>query len=105
MTATRRVFDAQDVVIASAVALLAQLGFVAVFSLPSPKLVQADISQHLDRIPDLSGEPRKAALAQADRALEEADELVRINIPCPICTSQSINRPLILSSSARPNEA
>jgi hypothetical protein len=44
MTAARRVFDAQDVVIASAVALLAQLGFVAVFSLPSPKLVQADIS-------------------------------------------------------------
>ena len=40
------------------------------------KLVQADISQQLDRIPDLSGEPRKAAMAQADRALEEADELL-----------------------------
>jgi hypothetical protein len=37
-------FDAQDVTIACAVALLAQLVFVAVFSLPSPKLVQADIS-------------------------------------------------------------
>ncbi len=37
-------FDAQDITIACAVALLAQLGFVAVFSLPSPALVQADIS-------------------------------------------------------------
>jgi hypothetical protein len=40
----RRNFDAQDVTIACAAALLAQLVFVAVFSLPSPKLVQADIS-------------------------------------------------------------
>jgi outer membrane biosynthesis protein TonB len=40
----RRTFDAQDVVISCAVALLAQLGFVAAFSLPSPKLVEADIS-------------------------------------------------------------
>jgi outer membrane biosynthesis protein TonB len=40
----RRLFDAQDVVIALAVALLAQLGFVLAFSLPSPKLVHADIS-------------------------------------------------------------
>jgi hypothetical protein len=40
----RATFDAQDVTIACAVALLAQLGFVAAFSLPSPKLVQADIS-------------------------------------------------------------
>jgi hypothetical protein len=38
------VFDAQDITIATAVALLAQLGFVAAFSLPSPKLVHADIS-------------------------------------------------------------
>jgi hypothetical protein len=40
----RRNFDAQDVTIACATALLAQLVFVAVFSMPSPKLVQADIS-------------------------------------------------------------
>jgi hypothetical protein len=40
----RRTFDAQDITIATAVALLAQLGFVAAFSLPSPKLVHADIS-------------------------------------------------------------
>jgi hypothetical protein len=40
----RPAFDTQDVVIACAVALLAQLMFVLVFSLPSPKLIQADIS-------------------------------------------------------------
>ena len=40
----RRTFDAQDVLVAFTVALLAQLGLVAAFSLPSPKLVEADIS-------------------------------------------------------------
>jgi vesicle transport through interaction with t-SNAREs protein 1 len=40
------------------------------------KLVQADLSQKLDQIPELSGEPRKAAISQAERALEEADELL-----------------------------
>lgn len=40
------------------------------------KLVQADLTQKLDQIPELSGEPRKAALSQAERALEEANELV-----------------------------
>jgi len=40
------------------------------------KLVQADLTQKLDTIPDLSGEPRKAALSQATRALEEAGELL-----------------------------
>jgi hypothetical protein len=40
----RRTFDAQDLTIACAAALLAQLVFVAVFSMPSPKLVQADIT-------------------------------------------------------------
>lgn len=45
------------------------------------KLVQADLSQKLDQIPDLTGEPRKAALTQADRAVEEADELVRSQTP------------------------
>ncbi len=40
----RRTFDTQDITIASAIALLVQLGFVASFSLPSPKLVEADIS-------------------------------------------------------------
>jgi hypothetical protein len=40
----RRNFDAQDYTIACAAAVLAQLLFVLVFSMPSPKLVQADIS-------------------------------------------------------------
>ncbi|EJT79168.1 vesicle transport V-SNARE protein vti1 [Gaeumannomyces tritici R3-111a-1] len=40
------------------------------------KLVQADLAQKLDQIPELSGEPRKAAISQAERALEEADELL-----------------------------
>ncbi|KAK4547970.1 hypothetical protein LTR36_010689 [Oleoguttula mirabilis] len=39
-------------------------------------LLQADLSQKLDTIPTLQGEPRKAALAQADRALDEAKELL-----------------------------
>jgi hypothetical protein len=42
--AADRTFDAQDVTIACAVSVLAQLLFVAAFSMPSPKLVQADIS-------------------------------------------------------------
>ncbi len=37
-------FDAQQITIALAVAMLAQLLFVLAFSLPSPKLVEADIS-------------------------------------------------------------
>lgn len=45
------------------------------------KLVQADLTQKLDQIPELSGEPRKAALSQAERALEEANELVRLPYP------------------------
>lgn len=45
------------------------------------KLVQADLSQKLDQIPELSGEPRKAAISQAERALEEAHELVRVPPP------------------------
>jgi hypothetical protein len=40
----RRTFDALDITIAVAVAVLAQIAFVAAFSLPSPELVQADIS-------------------------------------------------------------
>ncbi|KAI1855178.1 hypothetical protein JX266_000043 [Neoarthrinium moseri] len=40
------------------------------------KLVQADLTQKLDQIPELSGEPRKAAISSAERALEEADELL-----------------------------
>lgn len=53
------------------------------------KLVQADLSQQLDEIPELTGEPRKAAISKAERALEEANELIgqmrleKPNIPAP----------------------
>jgi vesicle transport through interaction with t-SNAREs 1 len=40
------------------------------------KLVQADLNQKLEQIPELTGEPRKSAIRQAERALEEANELV-----------------------------
>ena len=40
------------------------------------KLVLADLLQKLDQIPDLTGEPRKAALSSAERALDEASELL-----------------------------
>lgn len=40
------------------------------------KLVQADLNQKLDQISEATGEQRKAAIRQAERALEEATELV-----------------------------
>lgn len=40
------------------------------------KLVQADLSQKLDQITELSGEPRKSAVRLAERTLDEANELV-----------------------------
>jgi len=40
------------------------------------QLVQADLVQKLDQIVELSGEPRKAALSAAERALEETGELL-----------------------------
>jgi vesicle transport through interaction with t-SNAREs protein 1 len=40
------------------------------------KLVQADLSQQIEQIKETTGEPRKAAISRAQRALEEADELV-----------------------------
>ncbi|KAH9907999.1 t-SNARE [Xylariomycetidae sp. FL2044] len=62
------------------------------------KLVQADLTQKLDQIPELSGEPRKAAINQAERALEEAEELLdqmrleKQNIPSR--TRQKVNQRL-----------
>jgi hypothetical protein len=41
------------------------------------KLVQADLSQQIEQIKESTGEPRKAAISKAERALEEAEELVR----------------------------
>jgi vesicle transport through interaction with t-SNAREs protein 1 len=40
------------------------------------KLVQADLNQQLEQIKETTGEPRKAAISKAERALEEAEELV-----------------------------
>lgn len=40
------------------------------------KLVQADLSQKLDQIAELSGEQRKAAIGRAQHSLDEATELV-----------------------------
>jgi len=40
------------------------------------QLVAADLVQKLDQIAELSGEPRKAALSAAERALEETGELL-----------------------------
>ena len=37
------------------------------------KLVQADLSQQIEQIKETTGEPRKAAISRAERALEEAD--------------------------------
>ncbi|KAF1917159.1 vesicle transport v-snare protein-like protein vti1 [Ampelomyces quisqualis] len=51
------------------------------------KLVQADLNQQLDQIQETTGEPRKAAVSKAERALEEAEELIgqmrleKANIP------------------------
>jgi len=41
------------------------------------KLVQADLNQQLEQIKETTGEPRKAAISKAERAVEEAEELVR----------------------------
>lgn len=41
------------------------------------KLVQADLNQQIEVIKESTGEPRKAAIGKAERALEEAEELVR----------------------------
>jgi len=40
------------------------------------KLVQADVNQKLDQIPELAGEERKAAIRGAERAVDEARELL-----------------------------
>jgi vesicle transport through interaction with t-SNAREs protein 1 len=59
------------------------------------KLVQADLTQKLDQIPDLTGEPRKAALSNAERTLDEAKEILdqmrieKQNVPTP--SRQKIN--------------
>lgn len=41
------------------------------------RLVKADLDQTLERVSELAGEQRKAAISQAQRALDEAKEIVR----------------------------
>ncbi|KIW01273.1 uncharacterized protein PV09_07312 [Verruconis gallopava] len=59
------------------------------------KLVQADLTQKLEQIPDLTGEPRKAALGAAERSLDEAKEILdqmrieKQNVPTP--SRQKVN--------------
>ncbi|KIW72739.1 hypothetical protein PV04_00915 [Phialophora macrospora] len=40
------------------------------------KLVQADVNQKLDQIPELAGEEKKVAIRGAERAIDEAKELL-----------------------------
>jgi hypothetical protein len=65
------------------------------------KLVQADLTQKLDQIPELSGEPRKAALSQAERALEEANELVPSARPLAPLRAVRLTRSLVIHSSIK----
>ena len=58
------------------------------------KLIQAELNQKLDQIPELTGEPRKSAVKQAERALEEASELVRKTFPSHFVFSKPIFFPL-----------
>ena len=44
------------------------------------KLIQADLNQKLDQISELTGEPRKSAVRQAERSLEEASDLVGVRL-------------------------
>ena len=45
------------------------------------KLVEADLNQKLDQIPELSGEERKQAVRGTERAADEAKELVSLHPP------------------------
>ena len=64
------------------------------------KLVQADLTQKLDQVPELTGEPRKAAINQAERALEEADELVRDSDSSSSSSSPEISYPILSTQEA-----
>ena len=61
------------------------------------KLVEADVTQKLDQIAEVTGEERKVAIRGAERALDEAKELVWVSYDCPLFSATH-------SPSARPNE-
>lgn len=56
------------------------------------KLCQADLNQKLDEISELTSEPRKQAIRHAERAIDEAKELVcLILVPFPPLSVPSNN--------------
>ncbi len=63
------------------------------------KLVEADVNQKLDQIPELSGEERKAAIRCAERALDEAKELVCYMTHLCACAHAASIKTLILTIS------
>ncbi len=62
------------------------------------KLVEADVNQKLDQIPELTGEERKAAIRGAERALDEAKELVTRSPLLSLCLASHTHM-LLLSDS------
>ena len=52
-------------------------------------LVEADLTQKLDQVDELTGEERKAAIRGAQRAAEEAKELVCQDQPPPQPTADN----------------
>ncbi len=59
------------------------------------RLVQADLGQKLDQIPELAGEPRKALIRQAQHCVDEASELVRLILKTFIFVSTHLPRLII----------
>lgn len=69
------------------------------------RLVLAELNQKNDQISELNGEPRKAAISAAQRAQDEAQELVRPP-PSPkhLCLrKQQLTQNLLDLLSARPD--
>ena len=67
------------------------------------KLVQADLNQRMDQVSELSGEPRKSAVRQAEQSLEEASDLVS-RLFNPNLKNRGLELTMHLSQpSARPN--
>jgi vesicle transport through interaction with t-SNAREs protein 1 len=54
------------------------------------KLIQADLSQKLDQIAEAAGEQRKSAIRHAERALDEATEMVCDSILVAYTTTEGV---------------
>ena len=70
------------------------------------QLVEADLTQKLDQVDELTGEERKAAVRGAQRAAEEAKELVCLhqNLSSPPASMRQPSIPPLTTSPARTNE-